>query len=369
MTTPIPEDCIITNVDNKDSDPDLFLPTTSDRINKNVNLTSNVTQRTNSISIQRTQFPTLINTDVRDLNDSAMEIETDPDAASRKRPLSAVASDKQDKQGNTRAKKPLSAENNNITNLKDSSTDSGNQNNKILYSNTDRPPYIIHVYSHNTDPSITPMHPLLISRTLSHIAYADIKEIKRIGRGKILAEMNSVNAANNLVLNPNLEKNNLRAFIPSYRTVRTGIVKDIPQHFEESDLMQFFDSPFKVVEVKRLNRRLKINGEIKYVPSRTICLKFAGQILPKYVFLCRNRYDVFPYVSKVKLCFSCQRIGHISKNCKGKPRCLYCGDEKHDSPSSCPKANDSDTPTCINCQGEHLATSFECPLIIKHKKF
>jgi len=85
------------------------------------------------------------------------------------------------------------------------------------------------------------------------------------------------------------------------------------QYFDESELLQFFDSPFKVLEVKRLNRRMKINGEIKYIPSRTICLKFADQIFPKYVFLCRNRYEVFPYISKVKICFSCHRIGHLAK--------------------------------------------------------
>jgi len=282
---------------------------------------------------------------------------------SRKRTLPTSTTEKQ---GNTKAKRPVNVENSNSTSLKDSLTDPGKSNNKILYTSSDRPPYIIHVYSFSEDSLVSPMHPLLISRALSQIAYADIKEIKRIGRGKILAEMNSYNAANNLVLNPKLDKDNLRAFVPSYRIVKTGIVKDIPQHFEESDLLQFFDSPFKVVEVKRLNRRLKINGEIKYIPSRTICLKFTGQILPKYVFLCRNRYEVSPYISKVKICFSCQRIGHISKNCKGKPRCLYCDGDKHDSPTSCPKTKDD--PRCINCQGEYLATSYECPLIIKHKK-
>jgi len=41
--------------------------------------------------------------------------------------------------------------------------------------------------------------------------------------------MSSAKAANNLVLNPKLADNNLRAFIPSYRLIRTGIVKDIPQ--------------------------------------------------------------------------------------------------------------------------------------------
>jgi len=37
---------------------------------------------------------------------------------------------------------------------------------------------------------------LLINRTLSQIAYSDIKEIKRTGRGKILAEMKLAKAAN-----------------------------------------------------------------------------------------------------------------------------------------------------------------------------
>jgi len=117
--------------------------------------------------------------------------------------------------------------------------------------------------------------------------------------------------------------------------------------------------------VKRLNRCTKIDGEIKYIPSRTVCLKFAGQILPKYVFLCRNRCEVYPYISKVKVCFSCHRIGHISKNCKSKSRCLFCGDDVHEPPSVCPKKDDN--PLCINCKGEHLANSRDCPLIIKHR--
>jgi len=364
MTTSIPNDCIIPNIDlSNGKTVEASTPMSIDRANSNNNSSHNVSLHIKPNPLIRSFLPTLINANVQDFSDSNMDVDTDPDLVSRKRALPISVAEKQ---GKVKAKRPVNVENKNNTNLKDSLTDPGNSNNKILYTSSDRPPFIVHVYSFNEDPSVPPMHPLLISRTLSQIAYADIKEIKRIGRGKILAEMNSYTAANNLVLNPKLDKDNLRAFIPTYRIVRTGIVKDIPQHFEESDLLQFFDSPFKVVEVKRLNRRTKIDGEIKYIPSRTICLKFAGQILPKYVFLCRNRYEVSPYISKVKICFSCQRIGHISKNCKGKPRCLFCGGDKHDSPTSCPKSKDD--PKCINCQGEHLATSYDCPLIIQHRK-
>jgi len=321
----------------------------------------NVSCHKNSITPIRPQLPTLVNTNVQELSDSRMEIDTDSESLTRKRTL--YSSNLESQQNHTYKKKPVTNEH---LNLKDSLTNT-EKNKKTLYSSSDQPPYIVHVYSNNNneDPQLGLTHPLLISRTLSKIVYSEIKEIKKIGRGKILAEMTSAKAANNLVQNPDLMKENLTAFIPTYRTIRTGIVKDIPQHFEESNLLEFFDSSFKVIEVKRLNRRMKIDGEIKYIPSRTVCLKFSRQILPKYVFLCRNRYEVYPYISKVKTCFSCCRIGYISNNCKSKPRCLFCGNDAHESPSVCPKKDDN--PLCINCKGEHLANSRDCPLIIKHK--
>jgi len=210
----------------------------------------------------------------------------------------------------------------------------------ILYSPSENPSFFVHVHSH-TENSLNSTHPLLISRTLSQIAYSDIKKIKKLGRGKVLVEMASVKSANNLVLNPRLINENLKAFIPGYRTIRSGIIQDSSQHYDEADLLEFLDSPFKVVEIKRLNRRIRVEGEIKYIPSRTVYLKFAGQILPKYIFLCQNRYEVSPFIPKIKICFSCYRIGHISKVCKGKPRCIFCGQDSHDNNDSCTEKKQS----------------------------
>jgi len=72
------------------------------------------------------------------------------------------------------------------------------------------------------------VHPFLISNTLSQITYVDIKEIKKIGRGKVLVDMNSAKAANKLTNNARLAQEGLKAFILAYRILRTGIVKDIP---------------------------------------------------------------------------------------------------------------------------------------------
>jgi len=37
----------------------------------------------------------------------------------------------------------------------------------------------------------------------------------------------------------------------------------------------------------------------------------------------------------------------------------------HESNKSCPNKNNSFR--CINCQGNHLATSYEYPIVVKHK--
>jgi len=145
-----------------------------------------------------------------------MKVDMDAENASRKRALPLSTSENQ---GSTKPKKS-----NEVSSVSKNSLNNPIEKVKTLYINSDCPPYIIHVYSHSDDPSSSPAYPLLISRTLSQIAYADIKEIKRIGKGKILAEMKSAEAANSLVQNPRLDKENLRAFIPTYRTIRTGIV-------------------------------------------------------------------------------------------------------------------------------------------------
>jgi len=124
-------------------------------------------------------------------------------------------------------------------------------------------------------------------------------------------------------------------------------------------------SPVKFLDIHRLNRRVRIENDIKYLPSRTICVKFSGQSLSQYIYLHNYRYTVSPYVPKARICFSCFRVGHVSKVCKSRPRCLLCEKAKHTSPELCSRAQAPQC--CINCAGNHLATSHLCPHAIKHK--
>ncbi|KYN12063.1 hypothetical protein ALC57_15771 [Trachymyrmex cornetzi] len=85
----------------------------------------------------------------------------------------------------------------------------------------------------------------------------------------------------------------------------------------------------KIIDFKRLNRRTVKDGIVEYTPSMTINLKFAGQVLPRYVYLYFDVHTVSPFIPRVKTCFSCFRNGHISKYCRGRPRCRLCGKNPH----------------------------------------
>jgi len=214
------------------------------------------------------------------------------------------------------------------------------------YNIKDQPLFLVHVQSTQDSGSSYPLH---ISRVLSQIFPRDILEIKKVGRNKVQVQTNTYEAANRLVSNGSLSAHNLSAFIPSYKVLRTGIVRDVPQDISVELLRESISSPIKVLELHRLNRRTKSGTDIHYVPSRTVCLKFAGQSLPQFIYLFNSKYSVFPFISKTRICFSCFRVGYLSKACKSRPRCLHCGDAAHDSSQIC--AQTQGPPKCINCEG------------------
>lgn len=231
------------------------------------------------------------------------------------------------------------------------------------YSSADLAPFIVHIRS--TDNADSNLHPLTISKKLSLIAMHDLLRIKKLGRSQLSAEFKTASAANKVIADSSLPAAKLNAYIPSYRSLRVGVIKDIPVDMDRDELIRAIESPYKVLDIYRLNRRVRIENEVKYVPSKTICVKFAGQVLPKHVALYRLRHEVYPYIPKVKICFSCFRVGHIGKWCKSKPRCARCGKDKHDSENSCPLINEE--VSCINCGGPHFPTSHSCPLVADHK--
>ncbi|XP_029679427.1 uncharacterized protein LOC115245303 [Formica exsecta] len=128
------------------------------------------------------------------------------------------------------------------------------------------------------------------------------------------------------------------------RTSRQGIIRNIPLEFTEEEIKKEIVCPYDIVNVRRLNRRSSTLsdsglGSVNYIPSKTVCIAFKGQVLPKYIFFCMVRYDVTPFISKISICSSCLRYGHTSTQCKGHLRCSHCAERSHEEGSSCPKIN------------------------------
>lgn len=67
---------------------------------------------------------------------------------------------------------------------------------------------------------------------------------------------------------------------------------------EIDTLEKYLESPAKIIEIQRLNRRIRIDNDLKSVPSNSISIKFAGQSMPDFVYLFKLRYEVIPFIPK-----------------------------------------------------------------------
>lgn len=162
---------------------------------------------------------------------------------------------------------------------------------------------------------------------------------------------------------------NLIGFIPPFRTSRKGIVRNVPLDLTNESILESANSPITIIAVNRLTRKVARNqtkgknidnNSTEYTLSYTITVTFEGQKIPKYITLFHVSYPVSPYISRVTLCHSCLRYGHIKDLCKSQPRCAHCGDKGHSfSKEHCPRSQEP--PRCVNCKGAHRADSFSCP--------
>ncbi|XP_011176169.1 uncharacterized protein LOC105208105 [Solenopsis invicta] len=148
--------------------------------------------------------------------------------------------------------------------------------------------------------------------------------------------------------------------------MRTGIIRNIPPSSVEAITKSIEAHPSQIIEVKRLQKRATVDGTTKLVPSSLIIVKFKGQILPKFVYIFKTRQEVNPFIPNPRTCYKCYRIGHIKPVCRGSERYPNCGCDKHKDEENCPMADKP--PTCINCKGNHIATSPDCPIFFRHKQ-
>ncbi|XP_029178519.1 uncharacterized protein LOC114946237 [Nylanderia fulva] len=179
-------------------------------------------------------------------------------------------------------------------------------------------------------------------------------------RSRVEINFKNIHEANQLLDDPLLEANKLKAFIPSFRLIRRGIIKGVDEDISEEEMLEEMESHQRILGIRRLNRRNRDpnrqENDPKWVPSKSVIITFSGQNLPSEVRLYKIKIEVDPYMTLPIVCYNCFKLGHTSLNCRNETKCSMCGENKHQEScgTSCPK--------CSNCKGEHIATDRNCPI-------
>ena len=102
--------------------------------------------------------------------------------------------------------------------------------------------------------------------------------------------------------------------------------------------------PQEITAVKRISVRHDL-----------YCLTINGQTFPERISVGYLKVKTKPYIPNPQRCFQYHQFGHMKTSCKGKAVCPWCGEQDHCF-EDC--TNES---KCINCEGNHYATTTDCP--------
>lgn len=250
--------------------------------------------------------------------------------------------------------------------LSDKNAPSGSKYKNINLDNkfkdTDAGPFFIFVEHKNLN--IGRMHPMKLGEKLLQLSDFEkhIKEISRVGRNRIKIELDSGSIANKLVIHPFFPENEYVAFIPSFLTEKRGVVRFVDTSYSESALRHLIDSDIPIKHVHRMNRAVRSDDGVTYVPRQIIIVTFEGLKIPQYIYINKVRCPVDAYIQPVVQCFNCLRFGHTSSQCKSRKRCKKCASDVTVDCEDC-------TIWCVFCKNNtHQSVDKKCPEFIKQKK-
>ena len=104
---------------------------------------------------------------------------------------------------------------------------------------------------------------------------------------------------------------------------KKAFARKIPIEYSASDVNTRLD-PDMLVNILTLRRHTLDDGSV----SDRVEFVFSTTNVPRKLSLARVAFDLTPVIPPPKRWFCCQRIGHISEQCRcPRPTCEYCLEE------------------------------------------
>lgn len=146
---------------------------------------------------------------------------------------------------------------------------------------------------------------------------------------------------------------------------KTSYIHNMPTAIPEDYIQSVINKDFREAKVHRLKFRdtNKPMPVVKVIFCSTESLKEAINSEGVFISGLEKRYKFEPE-REVKFirCFNCNRPGHIARVCIYKHTCGNCSSEE------CTETNCTSLPKCVNCDGQHPASSSKCSKFVSISK-
>ena len=225
-------------------------------------------------------------------------------------------------------------------------------------TNENWPRFLVMEAPHPTAP-LSKLSPFSIAKAIQG-KFGTVAKITKMKSGALLIEATRAAQAQQILACTDLC--GLAVSASAHRTLNSskGVIKDYHRDLyfmsDEEILTELSDQG--VTDVSRF--LLKKDGES--IKTNTLFVTFNTPTPPKELKIGYYIVKVQIYIPNPLRCFNCQKFGHSKRFCKNPLACWKCGREGHDG-SECT----AETTCCLNCKGDHCASSKSCPIWIQEK--
>lgn len=196
-----------------------------------------------------------------------------------------------------------------------------------LYNQSHAGPYTVFIREIKTK-----LSPYNFSKYMSE-TYKSITHMQR-SQGKVRVQFSSWKEANSMATSPKFAGFNVT--IPADKVEIYGAIR-FDDLCDLNDLQYLVDDgkgvwgnsqlpPCNIIHAEHISR-VDPECSTSRIPSNTIKLTFAGQVLPTQIIIEGLRIRVRPFHEKPMFCDICLQFGHTLKYCRRKPKCARCNAE------------------------------------------